>query len=134
MVRMANLCVIGSYKVNGVAALHSQLVKKDLFPEFNEIFPGKLTNVTNGITPRRWLKFCNPGLSTLITGKIGTEWPAKLEQLEGIAKFATDAKFQKEFMAVKKENKQRLADWVQENMHSSCCRSCWLAWSCWWNS
>lgn len=116
MVRMANLCVIGSYKVNGVAALHSQLVKKDLFPEFNEIFPGKLTNVTNGITPRRWLKFCNPGLSKLITGKIGTEWPAKLEQLEGIAKFATDAKFQKEFMAVKKENKQRLADWVQENM------------------
>ena len=116
MVRMANLCVIGSYKVNGVAALHSQLVKKDLFPEFNEIFPGKLTNVTNGITPRRWLKFCNPGLSNLITGKIGSEWPAKLEQLEGIAKYATDAKFQKEFMAVKKENKQRLADWVQENM------------------
>lgn len=116
MVRMANLCVIGSYAVNGVAALHSELVKRDLFPEFNELYPTRLQNVTNGITPRRWLKFCNPGLSSLINSKIGTEWPAQLEQLEQIAKFADDAKFQKEFMAVKKQNKQRLADWVQENM------------------
>ncbi|NRF64303.1 glycogen/starch/alpha-glucan phosphorylase [Vibrio coralliilyticus] len=116
MVRMANLCVIGSYAVNGVAALHSELVKRDLFPEFDELYPTRLHNVTNGITPRRWLKFCNPGLSALISEKIGTEWPAKLEQLEQIAKFADDAKFQKEFMAVKKENKQRLADWVSENM------------------
>ncbi|MCC2520617.1 glycogen/starch/alpha-glucan phosphorylase [Vibrio coralliilyticus] len=116
MVRMANLCVIGSYAVNGVAALHSELVKRDLFPEFDELYPTRLHNVTNGITPRRWLKFCNPGLSALISDKIGTEWPAKLEQLEQIAKFADDAKFQKEFMAVKKENKQRLADWVSENM------------------
>ncbi|NOH60674.1 glycogen/starch/alpha-glucan phosphorylase [Vibrio sp. RE88] len=116
MVRMANLCVIGSYAVNGVAALHSELVKRDLFPEFDELYPTRLHNVTNGITPRRWLKFCNPGLSALISDKIGTEWPAKLEQLEQISKFADDAKFQKEFMAVKKENKQRLADWVSENM------------------
>ncbi|MDA0117363.1 glycogen/starch/alpha-glucan phosphorylase [Vibrio sp. T11.5] len=116
MVRMANLCVIGSYAVNGVAALHSELVKRDLFPEFDELYPTRLHNVTNGITPRRWLKFCNPGLSALISDKIGTEWPAKLEQLEQIAKFADDVKFQKEFMAVKKENKQRLADWVSENM------------------
>lgn len=116
MVRMANLCVVTAYAVNGVAALHSALVKRDLFPEFNEYFPGKLTNVTNGVTPRRWLKFCNPDLSALISEKIGNEWPAKLDQLSNIAKFADDAAFQKEFMAVKKKNKQRLADWVQENM------------------
>ncbi|KOO07538.1 glycogen/starch/alpha-glucan phosphorylase [Vibrio hepatarius] len=116
MVRMANLCVIGSYAVNGVAALHSELVKRDLFPEFNELYPTRLQNVTNGITPRRWLKFCNPGLSALISEKIGSDWPAHLEQLEQIAQFADDATFQKEFMAVKKQNKQRLADWVKENM------------------
>ena len=116
MVRMANLCVVGSYAVNGVAALHSELVKRDLFPEFHELYPTRLTNVTNGVTPRRWLKYCNPGLSALITEKIGDEWPADLDQLSKIAKYADDKAFQKQFMAVKKENKQRLADWVQENM------------------
>ncbi len=116
MVRMANLCVVGSYAVNGVAALHSELVKRDLFPEFHELYPGRLHNVTNGVTPRRWLKFCNPGLSALISEKIGTEWPADLDQLAKIAEFATDNAFQKKYMAVKKENKQRLADWVKENM------------------
>ncbi len=116
MVRMANLCVVGSYAVNGVAALHSALVKRDLFPEFNELYPNKLQNVTNGVTPRRWLKFCNPGLSDLISEKIGTEWPADLDQLTQVAKFAEDKTFQKRYMAVKKENKQRLANWVQENM------------------
>lgn len=116
MVRMANLCVVGSYAVNGVAALHSELVKRDLFPEFDELYPNKLQNVTNGVTPRRWLKFCNPGLSSLITDKIGTQWPADLDQLTQIAKYADDKAFQKKYMAVKKENKQRLADWVQENM------------------
>ncbi|MGY5744284.1 glycogen/starch/alpha-glucan phosphorylase [Vibrio cincinnatiensis] len=116
MVRMANLCVVGSYAVNGVAALHSELVKRDLFPEFVELYPGRIQNVTNGITPRRWLKFCNPGLSALITEKVGDQWPAHLEQLEAIAEYADDKTFQKQFMAVKKENKVRLAHWVKENM------------------
>ncbi|WP_341664120.1 glycogen/starch/alpha-glucan phosphorylase [Vibrio sp.] len=116
MVRMANLSVIGSYAVNGVAALHSQLVKRDLFPEFDDLYPSKLQNVTNGITPRRWLKFCNPDLSELISSRIGNEWPAHLEQLEQIAQYADDAEFQQQFMAVKKRNKQRLADWVKEHL------------------
>lgn len=116
MVRMANLCVVGSYAVNGVAALHSALVKRDLFPEFNELYPGRLQNVTNGVTPRRWLKFCNPGLSELITKKIGDKWPADLDLLSQIADFADDKTFQQQYMAVKKANKERLAGWVKQNM------------------
>jgi starch phosphorylase len=116
MVRMANLCVASTYAVNGVAALHSELVKRDLFPEFDELFPGRLQNVTNGITPRRWLKYCNPQLSALISEKIGTEWPAHLEQLEAIAQFATDTQFQQRFAEIKKQNKQRFANWVAENL------------------
>lgn len=116
LVRMANLSVVGSYAVNGVAALHSELVKQDLFPEFNELYPGKILNVTNGVTPRRWIQFCNPGLSALITEKIGDQWPVHLDQLSQLARYADDAEFQAQFMKVKQENKQRLADWVQENM------------------
>lgn len=115
-VRMANLCVASTYAVNGVAAMHSELVKRDLFPEFNELFPGRLHNVTNGVTPRRWLKFCNPKLSALISSKIGSGWIKDLDQLQKLEKFADDSQFQTDFMRVKKANKQRLADWVAENM------------------
>lgn len=115
-IRMANLSVVGSHAVNGVAALHSDLVKRDLFPEFHELYPQRLQNVTNGVTPRRWLKFCNPGLSELITDKIGDSWPADLDQLTQIAQFADDKTFQKDYMEVKKHNKQRLANWVKDNM------------------
>lgn len=113
MVRMGNLSVIGSFAVNGVAEIHSKLVKQNLFPEFDQMWPGKLTNVTNGITPRRWLKACNPKLSALIDGKIGDDWPTNLEKLKGLEKFASNAKFQKEFMDIKHENKVMLAKEVK---------------------
>ena len=109
LVRMANLAVVGSHAVNGVAALHTALLKKDLFPEFNELYPGKFQNKTNGITPRRWLLKCNPRLSALITGKIGLDWVRDLDQLRRLEKWADDPKFQDEFMAIKRMNKLDLA-------------------------
>lgn len=109
MVRMANLSVVGSHSVNGVAALHTQLLKRDLFPEFDTFYPGKFNNKTNGITPRRWLLACNPRLSKLISSKIGDGWQRNLDELKGLEKFATDKAFQKEFMDVKHANKIDLA-------------------------
>jgi starch phosphorylase len=113
-VRMANLSVIGSFSVNGVAALHTQLIKSDLFPEFNAFFPGKFNNKTNGITPRRWLLACNPGLSKLITSKIGDGWQRDLDKLRALEPFATDPQFQQDFMAVKHANKVSLAHLIKQ--------------------
>lgn len=113
MVRMGNLSVIGSFAVNGVAEIHSKLVKENLFPEFETIWPGKLTNVTNGITPRRWLKACNPELSALIDKKVGTDWPLKLDKLTGLVKHAENKTFQKQFMKVKQANKKLLAQEIK---------------------
>ncbi len=112
MIRMAYLSVVGSTKVNGVAALHTELLKKNLFATFHELYPNKLINMTNGITPRRWLLACNPGLSELITEKVGDDWPKHLDKLQDIAKLADDAKFQKRFMDIKRANKQAFADFV----------------------
>ena len=109
MVRMGNLSVIGSFAVNGVAEIHSKLVKENLFPEFDQLYPNKLTNVTNGVTPRRWLKACNPLLSNLITKKIGDQWPVNLTQLDNLAEFAENKTFQNQFMKVKQKNKDALA-------------------------
>ncbi|WP_143872416.1 glycogen/starch/alpha-glucan phosphorylase [Catenovulum sediminis] len=109
MVRMGNLSVIASFKVNGVAEIHSQLVKSDLFPEFNQIWPDKLTNVTNGVTPRRWLKSCNPALSKLISEYVDDDWPVHLDKLQKLNDFADDSKFQKVFMQIKHDNKVELA-------------------------
>ncbi len=108
-VRMANLAVAGSHAVNGVAALHTALLKKHLFPEFDSLYPGKFQNKTNGITPRRWLLKSNPRLAAAITARIGKGWPRDLDQLRGLEKFAGDAAFQKEFMAIKRANKVDLA-------------------------
>ncbi|WP_237702397.1 glycogen/starch/alpha-glucan phosphorylase [Opitutus terrae] len=109
MIRMAHLSVVGSHAVNGVAALHTELLKKQLFPEFNELFPGRFQNKTNGITPRRWLAQCNPQLSALITRTLGSEaWVRDLDLLRGLESHAGDAAFQEEFMAIKRANKVQL--------------------------
>ena len=113
MVRMAHLSVVGSHAVNGVAALHTALLKKDLFPEFDALFPGKFQNKTNGVTPRRWLLKCNPRLAALITrtltGAAAAGWPRNLDLLRGLEKSAGSAAFQAEFMAIKRANKADLA-------------------------
>ncbi len=109
-VRMAHLSVAGSHAVNGVAALHTELLRKNLFPEFDALFPGKFQNKTNGITPRRWLLKSNPRLSALLTQKLGGEaWVRDLDLLRGLEKFAGHAAFQNEFMAIKRANKVDLA-------------------------
>jgi len=113
-IRMANLCVITSHKVNGVAAIHSALVKKDLFPEFNEIWPDKLINVTNGITPRRWLLSCNPELAEFLNERVDNNWPTNLYLLEKLAEYADDKDVQNTFMAIKLRNKQKLADHIKQ--------------------
>jgi len=115
-VRMAHLAIVGSHHVNGVAQLHSDLMKTTIFSDFNRYFPGKFTNITNGITPRLWLNQANPGLASLITGKIGKGWITDLSQLNQLAKLASDSKFQTEFRAVKHANKQRLAELVMERL------------------
>ncbi len=113
-VRMAHLAVVGSHTVNGVAALHSELLKETLFSDFNRIYPDKFVNVTNGITPRRWLNQCNPGLTSLITTVIGDKFQKDLNNLQHLAPLADDADFRKAFAAVKLENKVRLAKKIKE--------------------
>ncbi|HXA14588.1 MAG TPA: glycogen/starch/alpha-glucan family phosphorylase, partial [Opitutaceae bacterium] len=118
-VRMAQLAVVGSHAVNGVAALHTELLKTRLFPEFNELYPGKFQNKTNGIAPRRWLLKSNPRLADIITKKIGDAWPRDLGQLRGLEKFADHADFQQEFMAAKRANKVDLAAIIQHECNLS---------------
>ena len=109
IIRMANLSIVGFFSVNGVAKLHSELIKTSLVPEFYELWPEKFTNVTNGITPRRWLLHANTALSDLISSKIGEDWITNLDLLEQIGNFADDKKFVQQFIDIKKQNKARLA-------------------------
>ncbi|MDQ4504618.1 glycogen/starch/alpha-glucan phosphorylase [Sinomonas sp. ASV322] len=108
-VRMAYLATVAGAKVNGVAELHSQLLRDKLLPDFAEFFPGKFTNVTNGVTPRRFLRLANPGLSSLITDALGPRWVTDLERLRELEAFAADPEFRAAFAAVKTQNKVRLA-------------------------
>lgn len=115
VVHMAHLGIVGAKKVNGVAAMHSRLLKDSMFKDFDEMYPNKFTNKTNGITPRRWLKQCNPELAELITDNIGDDWITDLDELKKLNDFATDKKFQKKFKAIKKANKEHLAEYIQEH-------------------
>ena len=113
-VRMAHLAVVGSHTVNGVAALHSELLKTTLFADFNRIYPNKFVNVTNGITPRRWLNQCNPDLTALLTKVIGTGFQKDLDRLKLITPLADDEKFRKAFRDVKLANKLRLSNRIED--------------------
>jgi starch phosphorylase len=111
-VRMAHLAIIGSHRINGVAQLHSNLMRKHVFREFAEMYPDRFINVTNGIAVRRWLKQSNPGLSALLTQHLGRSWENDLEELGRLTGAAEDAEFRRQFRGIKRTNKQRLADEV----------------------
>ncbi|MFM8333261.1 MAG: glycogen/starch/alpha-glucan phosphorylase, partial [Candidatus Methylumidiphilus sp.] len=115
-VRMAYLAIVGSFSVNGVAALHSDLLKQGLFRDFYELWPEKFNNKTNGVTPRRWLSWCNPKLAALITETIGDGWVRDLSQLEKLAPYADNAKFRARWREIKQDNKARLLAYKRKEM------------------
>ncbi|MFH0784281.1 MAG: glycogen/starch/alpha-glucan phosphorylase [Pseudomonadota bacterium] len=115
MVRMAHLAVIGSHSVNGVAELHSNLLKERIFPGFHEFFPGRFNSKTNGITPRRWLLDVNPELSKLISDRIGSGWITNLDLLRGLEGFVDDQEFRDEWQRIKLGNKIRLAEYIKKH-------------------
>lgn len=111
-IRMANLAIIGSHSVNGVAALHTEIIKDNLFKDFYRLWPEKFNNKTNGITQRRWLRLCNPMLSSLIDSKIGSGWTTDLFKLKEIDKLANDKSFQEEVYQIKQKNKESFAAYI----------------------
>lgn len=112
-VRMANFAVVGTHSTNGVSAIHSDLVRKQLMPDFAEMFPERFNNKTNGVTPRRWLLLANPALANLITESIGTGWVSDLTLLRKIVRLAEDSAFQARFRQAKLTAKTRFADWLK---------------------
>jgi starch phosphorylase len=111
-VRMAHLAIVGSHSVNGVSALHSQILKDDLFRDFYDLWPERFNNKTNGITQRRWLKYCNRWLADLISSRIGEGWVTDLDQLKKLIPLADDRAFQQQWIEIKHANKRRLADYI----------------------
>lgn len=115
LVRMANLCVAGGYAVNGVAEIHSEIVKNEVFNDFYEMWPEKFQNKTNGVTPRRWIRFCNPDLSKIITKWTGSEdWVVNTEKLLTLRKFADNEDLQSEWREAKQRNKVKVASFLRE--------------------
>ncbi|KAL7190587.1 hypothetical protein ACSBR2_022798 [Camellia fascicularis] len=115
MVRMANLCVAGGHAVNGVAEIHSEIVKDEVFNEFYQMWPEKFQNKTNGVTPRRWIRFCNPDLSNIITKWTGTEdWVLHTEKLAELRKFADNEDLHIEWRAAKRSNKMKVVSFLKE--------------------
>ena len=113
VVRMAHLAIAGSHSVNGVAKLHTDILRKGMFREFDELYPRKFNNKTNGVTQRRWLLQCNPELSALITEAIGEGWAVDLKQLRGLEKLVDDKLFRVRWAAVKRERKEIVAKWLR---------------------
>jgi len=111
--RMAHLAIVGSHCVNGVSRIHTDLMKQTIFTDFERIFPGKIINITNGVTPRRWLYQANPGLSALISLFIGDDWRCDLRELKKLTPFAAEAQFRQQFRQVKRANKERLAEIIR---------------------
>ena len=112
-IRMANLAIVGSHSTNGVAAIHSELLKQTTVKDLAEIFPDRFSNKTNGVTPRRWLLLANPPLARAITDAIGKDWITDLSQLERLTPLADDANFQEDFRAAKRDAKTRFVDWLK---------------------
>jgi starch phosphorylase len=113
-VRMAHLAIVGGHAVNGVAAMHSELVKRELVPDFHELWPERFQNKTNGVTPRRWLLACNPGLAALLDRNVSGDWAKDLDRVSQLERYAADAGFQADFEKVKVENKRRLCATILE--------------------
>ncbi len=113
-VRMANLACVGSHAINGVAALHTELLKNNLFRDFYELFPEKFSNKTNGVTPRRWILLSNPKLALLITNNIGRGWIKNLDEFKQLEAFVENAEFRQAWWKIKQENKQDLAEFILE--------------------
>jgi starch phosphorylase len=115
-IRMAHLAIVGSHKVNGVAAIHTRLMKETIFADFHRLSPTKIVNMTNGVTPRRWLNQANPGLARLIGSRIGRGWLKDLDQLRQLTPLADDAAFRDAFVKVKRDNKARLAQVIHQRL------------------
>ncbi|MBI5346233.1 MAG: glycogen/starch/alpha-glucan family phosphorylase [Chlamydiae bacterium] len=113
-IRMANLSVLGSKKVNGVAELHTEILKKEIFKDFNEMFPDKFLAITNGVTPRRWLLYCNKKLANFITNLIGDNWITNFTQIAKLKNFASEPKFLDEFLEIKRLNKHTLFNFLSK--------------------
>lgn len=113
-IRMAYLAIVGSHSVNGVAALHTEILKNQELKDFYDLYPEKFNNKTNGITQRRWLLHANPGLSDLISEKIGRDWITNLDELEKLLPYAEDKEFRRRFMDIKRQNKVKLADYIMK--------------------
>ena len=115
-IRMSHLAIVGSHKVNGVAELHSSLMRSAVFTDFHRLYPDRIINVTNGVTPRRWLLQANPNLSSLISERIGEGWITDLSKLKGLEPFATDPEFVERFLTIRRANKTRLANLIKDRL------------------
>ncbi|MCR5300744.1 MAG: glycogen/starch/alpha-glucan phosphorylase, partial [Erysipelotrichaceae bacterium] len=114
-IRMANLCVIGSFSVNGVAKLHTEILKDDLFKHYYKLFPEKFNNKTNGITPRRWMLYSNPELAGFVSKTISADLSSDFQSISDLANYANDPEVQKRFLEVKRHNKESFAEYVKEH-------------------